>query len=374
MDKTNQFNDILHNSKYTSFVYLPGFEQNEDDESGPPTPDLDNSNQITVISPTLKSPPPESTFTYSSPSPDRQIHDDSGIEDPAPVTKNTVDYSSLDVKAIKDRWKQQEKLANSNTAPVRNFHRRMSPAIAAKLETWPVPDTDMNPSDIIKRNSKILPDGNISKSGGGEESPKPCLARISHLQETKDKAGPVKRDIKSLIAQDLAKSQARYDMLSPDSNNHPDCEGANLFSALDSSRHQVVSPKQSNGSNEVFTPTDNKKSGNTMKTNLNDKKYNKKCKDQEALDLSDNDEMIVRFTKGCNISGTNTTKRNSYMIEKDLKKPSQIFLLTLLIQRQPLTPKQLLPESTRSNEWRTSTRRRSRQKLSRYPRLRWTLL
>ena len=141
-------------------------------------------------------------------------------------------------------------------------------------------------------------------------------------QETKDKTGPVKRDIKSLIAQDLAKSQARYDMLSPDSNNHPDCEGANLFSALDSSRHQVVSPKQSNGSDEVFTPTDNKKSstGNTMKTNLNDKKDNKKCKDQEALDLSDNDEMIVRFTKGCNISGTNTTKRNSYMIEKDLQK------------------------------------------------------
>ncbi|KAL5254575.1 hypothetical protein ACHWQZ_G014129 [Mnemiopsis leidyi] len=322
MDKTNQFNDILHNSKYTSFIYLQGFEQNDDEENGPPTPDLDSVSQNQVISPNLKSPPPESTFTYSSPSPDRQIHDDSGIEDPPsnPPTKNTVDYSSLDVKAIKDRWKQQEKLASSNTAPVRNFHRRMSPAIAAKLETWPVPDAD-DPAEIIKRNSKVIPlsSGNVHKSASGDDVAKPCLARISHLQEAKEKAGPLKRDIKSLIAEDAAKSQTHYDMLSPDSNNHPDCEGGNLFSALDNSRHHVVSPKQSNGSDDVFLSSENK-SSNTMKTNLNDKKDNKKWKDQEPLELSDNDEMIVKFTKGCNISGTNTAKRNSFLIEKDLQK------------------------------------------------------
>ena len=82
------------------------------------------------------------------------------------------------------RWKQQEKLASSNTAPLRNFHRRMSPAIAAKLETWPIPDADENPSEIIKRNSKVLPasDSNLNKSGNGGEVEKPCLARISHLQ------------------------------------------------------------------------------------------------------------------------------------------------------------------------------------------------
>ena len=145
------------------------------------------------------------------------------------------------------------------------------------------------------------------------------------LQETKEKSGPVKRDIKSLIAEDAAKSQARYEMLSPDSNNHPDCEGGSLFSGLDNSRHQVVSPKQSNGSDEVFVSPESKKSGNTIKTNLNDKKENKKLKDQEPLELSDNDEMIVKFTKGCNISGTSTAKRNSFIIEKDLQKTVPMF-------------------------------------------------
>ena len=140
-----------------------------------------------------------------------------------------------------------------------------------------------------------------------------------NFQEAKEKAGPVKRDIKSLIAEDAAKSQTHYEMLSPDSNNHPDCEGGNLFSALDNSRHHVVSPKQSNGSDDVFLSSENK-SSNTMKTNLNNKKDNKKWKDQESLELSDNDEMIVKFTKGCNISGTNTAKRNSFLIEKDLQK------------------------------------------------------
>ena len=59
----------------------------------------------------------------------------------------------------------------------------MSPAIAAKLETWPVPDAD-DPSEIIKRNSKVLPlsSGNVNKSASGEDVAKPCLARISHLQ------------------------------------------------------------------------------------------------------------------------------------------------------------------------------------------------
>ena len=111
---------------------------------------------------------------------------------------------------------------------------------------------------------------------------------------------PVKRDIKALIAEDAANSQIHYDVISPDSNTHPDCEGESLFSALDNSRHQVISPKQSNGSSdEVFVATDGKKSGDTIKTNLNDKKENKRWKEQESLELSDNDEMVVKFTKGC---------------------------------------------------------------------------
>lgn len=39
MDKTNQFNDILHNSKYKSFIYLRGFED-ADSELGPTSPDI----------------------------------------------------------------------------------------------------------------------------------------------------------------------------------------------------------------------------------------------------------------------------------------------------------------------------------------------
>lgn len=145
---------------------------------------------------------------------------------------------------------------------------------------------------------------------------------VANFQEQKDeRTSPVYRDIRSLIEADAAHSQARYDeLLSPDSNTHPDCEGGFLVSGLEP-QHGVLSPKQSNGSDDVFSPSETKTS--TIRTNLNNKVEVKKCKD--TFELSDGEETIVTITKTANVSGTDTTKRNSFIIEKDLNKNVSMF-------------------------------------------------
>ena len=133
---------------------------------------------------------------------------------------------------------------------------------------------------------------------------------------------PAPRDLASLIETDAANSQATYTSpFSPDSNNHPDCD--QLFSALDTrDHHAAVSEKPSNGSDEVFLDI---KQGNTVRTNLNDKVGPRKVRDRESLELSDSEELVVRFSKSC-IVGTETTKRNSIVMDKELTKTMPDFV------------------------------------------------
>ena len=281
-----------------------------------------------------KSPSP----TYQSPPPTNHVNtcDDSGFEDPS-LSKSAIDYTSLDVKAIKDRWIRQDK-ANSSTVPSRSFTPKRNSV--AKIDTWPL-NTDKPEIEELRKNNKVASmKESLLKSTTPEavddtpESPKkrnseidsphlakPCLARISHLQNQTQKSPQNYRDIKSLIEADAATSQQGYTATSPDSNVLAGGNECDLISGLDKT---PASAQASNNSDEVFRSesrgTVSTGLSNTLKSNLNtDKPEVTKCKDN-TLDLSDTDEISVKIQKGVNISGTDTTKRNSFIIEKDINK------------------------------------------------------
>ena len=173
------------------------------------------------------------------------------------------------------------------------------PSTEKKPETWPCPENKQEVEELMKSNLvSSLKDTVFNNttpvtspppetSSREESSTKPCLARISHLGKEEKKV-PVYRDIQSLIEADAVQYQG------------PDLVEADLGKASASDRNI----------NKVESPINHKK---------------KLPSPTDSLVLSESEEFVVKFRKDCNINGTETTKRNSTIIDKEFHKDMALF-------------------------------------------------